>query len=189
GVTRDFVLNLEVVLPSGEVIWTGANTLKNATGYDLTRLLVGSEGTLGVVTKAVLRLVPLPKESRLLLVPFASAERACEAVSATFRAGVTPSAMEFIERDAIAFTMRHGQGLPSQVSTSPGAYLLVEVDGEHADAVMRECETVLGVMEEHGAGEVLFAESSAEKDALWRMRRSVPVCVKAHSVYKEEDTV
>lgn len=189
GVTRDFVLNLEVVLPSGEVIWTGANTLKNATGYDLTRLLVGSEGTLGVITKAVLRLVPLPKENRLMLVPFASAEKACEAVSATFRAGVTPSAMEFIERDAIAFTMRHAEGLPAQLSTEPGAYLLIEVDGDHADSIMKDCETILGVMEAHDAGEVLFAESTAEKDALWRMRRSVPVSVKAHSVYKEEDTV
>lgn len=189
GVTRDFVLNLEVVLPNGEVIWTGANTLKNATGYDLTRLLVGSEGTLGVITKAVLRLVPLPKENRLLLVPFASAEKACEAVSATFRAGVTPSAMEFIERDAIAFAMRHTEGLPAQLSTDPGAYLLIEVDGDHVDAIMQDCETVLGVMEAHEAGEVLFAESAAEKDALWKMRRSVPVSVKAHSVYKEEDTV
>lgn len=189
GVTRDFVLNLEVVLPGGEVIWTGANTLKNATGYDITRLIVGSEGTLGIITKAVLKLVPLPKEARLMLVPFASAERACEAVSATFRAGVTPSAMEFMERDAIAWTLRHTEGLPAQVTADPGAYLLIELDGDHADAVMRDCETVLSVMEGHGAGEVLFAETTAEKDALWRMRRSVPVSVKAHSVYKEEDTV
>ncbi len=189
GVTRDFVLNLEVVLPNGEVIWTGANTLKNATGYDLTRLLVGSEGTLGIITKAVLRLVPLPKETRLMLVPFASAEKACEAVSATFRAGVTPSAMEFIERDAIVWTMQHTDDLPAQLSAEPGAYLLIEVDGDHADALMRDCETIVGVMDEHGAGETLFAESSVEKDALWRMRRSVPVSVKAHSVYKEEDTV
>lgn len=189
GVTRDFVLNLEIVLPNGEVIWTGANTLKNATGYDLTRLIVGSEGTLGVITKAVLRLVPHPKETRLMLVPFASAEKACEAVSATFRAGVTPSAMEFIERDAIAWTLKHTDDLPAQITTGPGAYLLIEVDGDHADAIMHDCETILGVMEAHEAGEVLFAESSAEKDALWRMRRSVPVSVKAHSVYKEEDTV
>lgn len=189
GVTRDFVLNLEVVLPNGEVIWTGANTLKNSTGYDLTRLVVGSEGTLAVITKAVLRLVPHPKETRLMLVPFASAERACEAVSATFRAGVTPSAMEFIERDAIAWTLRFTEELPSQVTAEPGAYLLIEVDGDHADAIMRDCETILEVMEAHEAGEALFAESASEKDALWRMRRSVPVSVKAHSIYKEEDTV
>ena len=189
GVTRDFVLNLEVVLPNGEIIWTGANTLKNSTGYDLTRLIVGSEGTLGIITKAVLRLVPLPKETRLMLVPFASATRACEAVSAVFRAGITPSAMEFIERDAIAWTMRFTEGLPAQLSTVSGAYLMIEVDGDHADVLMRDCETILGVMEQHECGDVLFAETAAEKDALWKMRRSVPVSVKAHSVYKEEDTV
>jgi len=189
GVTRDFVLNLQVVLPNGEIIWTGANTLKNSTGYDLTRLVVGSEGTLGIITRAVLRLVPMPKETRLMLVPFANATRACQAVSAVFRAGITPSAMEFIERDAIAWTMRFTDGLPAQLSTDPGAYLMIEVDGDHADVLMRDCETILGVMEQHECGEVLFAESAAEKDALWKMRRSVPVSVKAHSVYKEEDTV
>ncbi len=189
GVTRDWVLNLEVVLPDGEVIWTGANTLKNSTGYDLTRLMVGSEGTLGIITKAVLRLVPMPKETRLMLVPFESPTRACEAVSAVFRAGITPSALEFMERDAIAWTMRFTEGLPSQVNTIPGAYLLIEVDGGHGDVLMRDCEAILGVMEAHGAGEVLFAETNGEKDALWKLRRSVPVSVKAHSVYKEEDTV
>ncbi len=189
GVTRDQVLNLELVLPDGEVIWTGANTLKNSTGYDLTRLLVGSEGTLGVITKAVLRLAPLPKETRLMLVPFADAEKACAAVSAVFRAGIVPSALEFMERDAIVWTMRYTEGLPSQLSSGPGAYLLIEVDGNHADVLMRDCETILGVMEAHGGGETLFAETTAEKDALWRLRRSVPVSVKAHSVYKEEDTV
>jgi glycolate oxidase len=189
GVTRDQVLNLEVVLPSGDVIWTGANTLKNSTGYDLTRLMVGSEGTLGIVTRAVLRLLPLPKGTRLMLVPFASASKACEAVSAVFRAGIVPSAMEFMERDAIEWTMRFTEGLPTQVSTGPGAYLLIEVDGNHDDVLMRECETILGVMEEHECGEVLFGETTGEKDALWKLRRSVPVSVKAHSVYKEEDTV
>ncbi len=189
GVTRDWVLNMEVVLPSGDVIWTGANTLKNSTGYDLTRLIVGSEGTLAVITRAVMRLIPLPKETRLMLVPFESASRACEAVSAVFRAGVTPSAMEFMERDAIAWTMKHTEGLPAQVSTDPGAYLLIEADGEHADMLMRDCERILEVMEAHGGGEVLFAEGAEDKAALWRLRRSVPVSVKAHGIYKEEDTV
>ena len=189
GVTRDQVLNLEVVLPDGQVVWTGANTLKNSTGYDLTRLMVGSEGTLGIITKAVLRLHPLPRETRSMLVPFADEGKACEAVSAVFRAGVVPSAMEFIERDAIVWTMRHTEGLPAQLSTVPAAYLLAEVDGNDPDVLMRECATILEVMEAHGAGEVLFAADTAEKDALWHMRRSIPVSVKAHSTYKEEDTV
>lgn len=189
GVTRDFVLDLEVVLPNGDVIRTGARTLKNSTGYDLTRLMVGSEGTLGVITKAVLRLVPLPRATRLMLVPFREAAEACQAVSAVFRAGVVPSAMEFMERDAIVWTMRFTEGLPAQLSKEPGAYLLVEVDGNHEEMLMQDCETILHVVEQHGAGEVLFAETASEKDALWRMRRSVPVSVKAHSTYKEEDTV
>ena len=189
GVTRDFVLNLEVVLANGEVIWTGASTLKNATGYDLTRLVVGSEGTLGIITKAVLRLIPLPKASRLMLVPFNSPERACEAVSAVFRAGITPSALEFMERDAIDFTLQHVEGINLQIPDEVQAHLLIEVDGQHEDVLMRECETILGVMEAHECGEVLFAETSAEKDALWKLRRNVAVAVKAHTVYKEEDTV
>lgn len=189
GVTRDFVLNLEVVLPGGEVIWTGANTLKNATGYDLTRLIVGSEGTLGIITKAVLRLVPLPQETRLMLVPFRDAHKACEAVSAVFRAGITPSAMEFMERDAIDWTLRFVEGVNIAIAPDTAAHLLIEVDGNHGDVLMRECETILELMERFGCQEVLFAETSAEKDALWMMRRRVGEAVKSNSVYKEEDTV
>ncbi|HQV53391.1 MAG: FAD-binding protein [Flavobacteriales bacterium] len=189
GVTRDFVLNLEVVLPSGEVIWTGANTLKNSTGYDLTRLIVGSEGTLGIITKAVLRLIPLPKENRLMLVPFRSATKACEAVSAVFRAGIVPSALEFMERDALDWTLKFVTGVHVKVEDDTAAHLLIEVDGQYADVVMRDCETILAVMEKHECQEVLFAETNAEKDALWYMRRRVGEAVKSNSVYKEEDTV
>src|SRR6186713_3257006 len=101
GVVKDYVLNLEIVLPNGEIIWTGANVLKNSTGYNLTQLLVGSEGTLGIVTKAVLRLIPLPKYDLLMLVPFDKAENACAAVSAIFMAGYVPSALELVEIDAL----------------------------------------------------------------------------------------
>ncbi|MEP6700835.1 MAG: FAD-binding protein, partial [Bacteroidota bacterium] len=106
GVVKDYVLNLEIVLPTGEIIWTGANVLKNATGYNLTQLIVGSEGTLGIVTKIVLRLIPLPAHDLLMLVPFNAAENACAAVSAIFRAGYTPSAMEFMERDALVWVSK-----------------------------------------------------------------------------------
>ena len=94
GVTKDYVLNLEVVLPNGEVIWTGANVLKNATGYNLTQLIVGSEGTLCIITKIVLRLLPHPTHDVLFLVPFYNASTACEAVPAIFKAGIIPSGME-----------------------------------------------------------------------------------------------
>ena len=189
GVTRDFVLNMQVALADGQLIWTGANTLKNATGYDLTRLVVGSEGTLGVITKAVLRLVPLPRETKLMLVPFNHARKACEAVSAVFRAGITPSALEFMERDAIDWTMEHVEGIHIALAPDVKAHLLIEVDGNHADAMLKDCEAIVQVMEAHDCGEVLFAESPGDKDALWKLRRSVGVAVKANSVYKEEDTV
>src|ERR1051325_1320532 len=113
GVTKDYVLNTEIVLPTGEIMWTGANVLKNSTGYNLTQLIVGSEGTLGVITKIVFKLLPYPKKNVVMLVPFFSAEKACEAVSAVFRAGVIPSAMEFMERDAIEWAMKYVTPTPS----------------------------------------------------------------------------
>src|SRR5690348_9291359 len=126
GVVKDYVLNLEMVLPTGEIIWTGANVLKNATGYNLTQLIVGSEGTLGVVTKIVLRLIPLPKNDLLMLVPFRSAENACAAVGEIFRAGYTPSAMEFMERDALDWVSRFVDNSIVPIEDDIQAHLLIE---------------------------------------------------------------
>ena len=106
GVTKDWVLNLEVVLADGRIIETGANTLKNSTGYNLTGLIVGSEGTLGVVTRATLKLLPLPRFQALMFVPFTSVTNACKSVSEIFRAGAMPSAVEFMEHDAMALTQK-----------------------------------------------------------------------------------
>src|SRR5690349_20753825 len=100
GVTRDYVLNLEVVLPSGDIILTVANVLKNSTGYNLTQLMRGSERTLGIITKIVFKLRGLPKKSVLLLIPFVTSTEACKAIAEIFRAGITPSGMEFFEREA-----------------------------------------------------------------------------------------
>lgn len=127
GVVKDYVLNLEVVLPNGEVIWTGANVLKNSTGYNLTQLIVGSEGTLGIITKIVLRLIPAVKHDLLLLVPFRSAVQACEAVNAIFLAGYTPSALEFMERDALEWSMRYVQSTGISLPPDIAAHLLIEV--------------------------------------------------------------
>ena len=189
GVTKDWVLNLEVVLADGTVMETGANTLKNSTGYNLTQLMVGSEGTLGIVTRATLKLLPLPRHQALMLVPFTSAESACAAVAAIFQAGAMPSALEFMERDAIELA-QHFTGVHEPVlRPDDAAHLLIEVDGFAPEDLMPQCERILPVLEEHGAGEVLFAESAAEKDALWFLRRRVGEAVKAASTYKEEDTV
>ncbi len=189
GVTKDFVLNLEVVLPNGEVIWTGANTLKNATGYNITQLMVGSEGTLGVVTKAVLKLLPLPQHQLLMLIPFYNAEHACQAVSEIFKAGITPSALEFMERDAIDYVLQFLDDVVIEVEEKVQAHLLVEVDGNHLDGLMKDCEKVMEVVSAFDCGEPLFAEDEAQKNQLWKMRRKVAEAVKSHSVYKEEDTV
>lgn len=189
GVTKDYVLNLEVVLPTGDIIWTGANTLKNSTGYNLTQLMVGSEGTLGIVTKAVLKLIPQNKHNVLLLVPFVKAEEACEAVSAIFRAGITPSALEFMERDAIDWTLKFVDGLNVKVNDNIQAHLLIEVDGNYPEILMQEAEQILKVVEGFEIDEVLFADTEEQKNALWKLRRSVAEAVKANSIYKEEDTV
>ena len=188
GVTKDYVLNLEVVLPTGEIIWTGANVLKNSTGYDLTSLMVGSEGTLGVITKIVFKLIPLPKKEISLLVPFKSAEKACQAVSAIFINGITPSALEFIERDAINWTIKYTD-IKMDISDDVQAHLLIEVDGNEIDQMFKECEKISEVLYEFDCGEILIAESKEQKDRLWKMRRLVGEAVKSNSIYKEEDTV
>jgi glycolate oxidase len=189
GVTKDYILNLEVVLPNGEIIWTGANVLKNSTGYNLTQLMIGSEGTLGVVTKIVVKLIPLPKLNKLMLVPFFNAQNACEAVADVFRAGITPSALEFMERDAIDWTLRFVDDIVIDVKDEVQAHLLVEVDGNNEEVLLSDCEKIMEVMEAHNCDEILFAETEAQKESLWKLRRRVAEAVKSNSVYKEEDTV
>ena len=190
GVTKDFVLNLEVVLASGEVINTGANTLKNSTGYNLTQLMVGSEGTLGIVTKATLKLLPLPKYNKLILVSFSSALDACSAVSAIFKAGVIPSAMEFMDRAAVDFTIKFIDDAHLEMNNDVEALLLIEVDGNSPEVLMDELDTVIQVVEKHNCDEnILFAEDEAQKDQLWFVRRRIGEAVKVNSIYKEEDTV
>jgi len=189
GVTKDYVLNLEVVLPNGDIIWTGANTLKNSTGYNLTQLMVGSEGTLGVITKAVLKLLPQNSHNVLMLVPFYKAHEACEAVSAIFRAGIVPSALEFMERDAIDWTLKYHDNINVSVNDNVQAHLLIEVDGNYPEILMQEAEKIMTVVEQFEIDEVLFADTEDQKNALWKLRRSVAEAVKSNSVYKEEDTV
>jgi glycolate oxidase len=189
GVVKDHVLNLEVVLPSGEIIWTGANTLKNSTGYNLTQLMVGSEGTLGIVTKIVLKLQPYPTQSLLMLVPFRSAESACAAVAAIFQAGVTPSALEFMERNAIDWAIRYVGETPVPIHDDDAAHLLIEVDGFHMDSLLADCETISHVLQGFDCGEIFFADDDTTKTSLWKLRRNVAHAVKKNSIYKEEDTV
>ena len=177
-----------MVLPTGEIIWTGANVLKNSTGYNLTQLLIGSEGTLGIITKIVFKLLPLPTENLLMLVPFFSAEKACEAVSAIFRAGLTPSGLEFMERDCLVYVMKHVD-VKIPLKDEINAHLLIEVDGNDRDVLFKECEKITELLYQYDCDEVLFADTAQQKADLWRARRSAGEAVKSHSIYKEEDTV
>ena len=189
GVTKDYVLNLEVVLPNGEVIWTGANTLKNATGYNLTQLMVGSEGTLGVITKIVLRLIPQKQFTQLLLVPFSQMDEATAAVAEIFKAGVVPSAMEFMEIEAIRWTAKFMDVPELNLPENTEALLLIEIDGNNTEMMFGEAEKLMEVLEHFSIGEIMFAETDDHKNALWKMRRNIAEAVKTFSVYKEEDTV
>ena len=189
GVTKDYVLNLEIVLADGTVMWTGANVLKNATGYNLTQLVVGSEGTLAIVTKIVLKLLPHPTHDLLMLVPFFDAQQACEAVAAIFQAGITPSGLEFMEQNALRWSQAFSGDYTIEVKDTHAAHLLIEVDGFDPEQLMKECEGILGVLDQFQTDEILFAESEAQKTALWSLRRKVGEAVKVQSVYKEEDTV
>lgn len=188
GVTKDYVLNMEVVLPTGEITWTGANVLKNATGYNLTQLMVGSEGTLGVITKIVFKLIPYPTQNLVMLVPFRSEEEACAAVSRIFVAGIVPSALEFMEREAIEWAVRY-LGLDLSLPEDIRAHLLIELDGNDMDLLFKDAERIYEVVETFDVGDILVADTEKQKNDLWQLRRNVAHAVKGNSIYKEEDTV
>lgn len=189
GVVKDYVLNLQVVLPDGRIIWTGANVLKNSTGYNLTQLIVGSEGSLGIVTSIVLKLIPLPKYDLLMLVPFRKLEQAGAAVSAIFRAGLTPSALELVEINALKIVSEFVDSCAVPVTDDMEAHLLIEVDGNDKDVLSGDMMKIAGLMEEYDCGEILFAEDAAQKAELWKLRRRVAEAVKIAGYTIEEDTV
>jgi glycolate oxidase len=194
GVTRDYVLNLEVVLPTGEIIWTGANVLKNSTGYNLTQLMCGSEGTLGIITKIVFKLRGLPQKSVTLLMPFVTNEEACKAIAEIFRAGVQPSGMEFFEREAAMKTIDYCEKIyaakvTTQFPKNMDAYLLCELDGNDDEVLMRDAERVMTVVEQFQVGEILFADTASQKEELWKIRKNISPAVNAYSLTKSEDVV
>jgi glycolate oxidase len=168
GVTRDYVMQLESVLPDGRVIATGVRTHKGVVGYDLTRLLVGSEGTLGVFTKIRLRFLPLPEAVTTLIAFFGDVEAAGRAVSEITSARIIPRTLEFMDRDAIAAVENYKPtGLPSDIE----ALLLIELDG-HPQSIKQEAERVVDVCRAQGA-EVEMAADENARERLWRSRRAV----------------
>lgn len=188
GTIREYILNLQVVLADGNIIWTGANTLKYASGYNLTQLMIGSEGTLGIITKIVVKLIPRPTQDALMLASFNNNESACAAVSAIFKAGIVPSALEFMERRGVEWVKEHDD-INFDLKDDINAFLLIEVDGTNQDVIFSDCEKINEVLEQFDCKDVLFADSSAQKEELWRLRRTMAVSVKSNSIYKEEDTV
>ncbi len=170
GVTGDYVLGLTVVLADGRVIHTGGKVIKDVVGYDLTALLTGSEGTLGVITEALLRLTARPKFARTALVEFNSIEDASETVNAILTAGIVPATLELMDQTAISCIEEAMHlGLPLDVE----AILLVETDGQEETSVAREIEAAAEICTRHGARKVTVAKDESERQGLWKARRSV----------------
>ncbi|MEJ5377926.1 MAG: FAD-linked oxidase C-terminal domain-containing protein [bacterium] len=167
GVTRDYLLGLEVVLADGEVLHTGSRAVKDVTGYDLTRLFCGSEGTLGVITRITVRLIPKPETKRTILASLGTVEEASRMVSRIIGAGILPTTLEFMDQAYIRTVeeLMH-LGLPLDA----GAMLLIEVDG-FEEAVERQARIVEQFCREHGALDVAVAKNSQESEELWRGRR------------------
>lgn len=168
GVTRDYVLGIEAVLPNGETIMTGRRVVKDVVGYDLTRLLVGSEGTLAFFTRILLRLIPLPEATGTMVANFESRERAGEAVAAIIQSRITPTALEFVDKGALEAVKRY-----TDVPTGDDvqALLLIEVDGEEC-TVSRLLEKIAEVCEKMGA-KTKVARNASEAEELWRTRRAI----------------
>lgn len=176
GVTKRYVLGLEAVLASGEIIHTGGKSVKNVVGYDLTQLLTGSEGTLAVITKVIVRLIPLPPTQVTLRATFVDIPAAVAAVTNLIRARVIPSALELIDADSLDAVARH-LGTRALAPPGTGAVLLLEVDGLE-EAAREEGRRVEHACREAGATEVLIAHDLATRDELWRVRRALSTSLK-----------
>ncbi len=169
GVTRDYVLGLEVVQPTGEIIRTGVRTMKGVVGYDLTRLFVGSEGTLGVITKIILKLIPMPEAKATILALFKKVDNAAEAVSAIIAAKVVPSTIEFMDRASIRCSEQASpMGIPEDID----GLLLIEVDGDK-ESLDRQTQKIEKIILQQDGAECKVTKDAQEADKLWQARRVV----------------
>ncbi|MEK7803911.1 MAG: FAD-linked oxidase C-terminal domain-containing protein [Deltaproteobacteria bacterium] len=169
GVTKDYVLGLEVVLPTGEIVNTGVQTAKGVVGYDLTKLMVGSEGTLGIVTKAVLKLLPLPESTKTMFAVFSDMRDAANTVSKIISSKIIPSTLEFMDKESIGCVAGY---LPPDLSGSIDAALLIEVDGDK-DLIEKEALLIRGICMESSATDVRIARNRQEAKTLWQARRAI----------------
>ena len=187
GTTKDYILGLEFVLPDGSLMQTGGKIVKNATGYNLAGILIGSEGTLAVITKIYLKLIPAPNVTLDVLMPFDSLEQAIDAVYAIISSRVIPATLEFMEQDVIRLVAKHIQTPIPCVDA--GAHLLIQVDGNSEDQVLADLQTIVEAAL-IDPDKIFIAQSQSQKERLWKARRSIRESIQAESrVFVAEDCV
>ncbi|GCD08695.1 FAD-binding oxidoreductase [Clostridium tagluense] len=184
GVTRDYIRGLEVVLPSGEILNVGGKVVKNSTGYSIKDLICGSEGTLGIVTKAILKLIPLPKKAVSLLVPFPNLDMAIGTVPKIVKSKSAPTAIEFMQREVIIAAEEFlGKKFPDN---SSDAYLLLTFDGNSIEDIEKAYEKVANICLEEGALDVFITDTDERKEAVWSARGAFLEAVKATTTDMDE---
>lgn len=188
GTVKDYVINLEVVLPTGEIIWTGANVSKNVSGFNLSALFVGSEGTLGMITKIVLKLIPAPKAEIVLLAPFNTKKMAFKAMKTLILAGITPTSIELVCDNALKITGDYLEGNFPLLTDSIKAHLLIEFDGSNQETVFTLGEQSSVLIEEYTCDDILIGTSFKEREKLWKLRHSIGDAMTQHGqIYRDID--
>lgn len=189
GCTRDYVRAMTVVLPTGEIIRMGAPVSKSSTGYSLIHLMIGSEGTLGIITELTLKVIPAPKETISLIVPFETLKDCIGAVPKIFMAGLKPQALEFMEKEIVLSSERYlGKNVfPKEVDgVDIGAYLLITFDGDRAELLEELSEQAAEVVLEEGAVDVLVADTPVKKKEAWEARSTFLEAINAETKYLDE---
>ncbi len=184
GVTRDYIRGLEIVLPDGKVIQVGGKVVKNSSGYSIKDLVCGAEGTLAIVTKAILKLLPLPKKAISLLIPFPNLEMAINTVPKIIKSKAIPTAIEFMQREVILAAEKFlGKKFPDN---SSDAYLLLTFDGNTKEDIEKDYEKVADICLEEGALDVYISDTDERKEAVWSARGAFLEAVKASTTEMDE---
>ena len=184
GVTRDFVRGLEVILPTGEIVDFGGKIVKNSSGYAMKDLMVGSEGTLGIVTKVILKLLPLPKKTISLLIPFPTLSQAIGTAPLIIKSRAIPTAIEFMEREVIMDSEEYlGKKFPDNQSD---AYLLLKFDGNSTEEIESTYDSVAKICLEQGALDILIADTEERNESIWKARGAFLEAIKGSTTYMDE---
>ncbi|MDU2063477.1 MAG: FAD-linked oxidase C-terminal domain-containing protein [Sporomusaceae bacterium] len=176
GVTNNYVMGLEVVLADGTIINTGGKAIKNVTGYNLTALFTGSEGTLGIVTKIILRLIPMPKQRNTLQLMFPSLNGACDTIHKMLQSGVVPAAAELMDKTSIQAVARHRH---LDINQAIEACVILEIDGETTEDLMKQAGQIQKIAKEFNVREVRVAKTPEEADSIWSIRRGLSSAIGA----------